>query len=115
MGDLVWVIFFSQDFFSATYDGVRFFFQHHTPGEIIFFSAGYLFPRNFLATFYVPSKSVCRIFFPQITHNHPPHHHHHPAQTSNGGKPSGSPALLKQRLLLVLESILQILHYNTVA
>ena len=25
MGDLVWVIFFSQDFFSATYDGVRFF------------------------------------------------------------------------------------------
>ena len=25
MGDLVWVIFFSQDFFSATYDGVRIF------------------------------------------------------------------------------------------
>ena len=43
------------------------------------------------------------------------HHHHHPTQTSNGGKPSGSPALLKQRLLLVLESILQILHYKTVA
>ena len=35
-------------------------------------------------------------------------------QKSNGRKPTCSPALPKQRLLLVLESSLQILHYKTV-
>ena len=95
----------------------KIFFQHYTSGGIIFLCEGCLFPRYFLPTYYFPSKSVSRIFF---SSNHPsinPCLHPLPppqTQKSNGRKPICSPALPKQRLLLVLESSLQILHYKTV-
>ena len=109
LSDLVWVNFFSQATFPR---------HHYTPGGIIFLCEGYLFPRYFLPTYYFPSKSVSRIFF---SSNHPsitPCLYPPPplTQKSNGRKLTCSPALPKQRLLLllVLESILQILHYKTV-
>ena len=59
-----------------------------------------------------PPNQSAGYFFPQITHNPPSPH---PTQKSNGRKPTCSPALPKQRLLLVLGCILQIFHYKSVA
>ena len=75
MGDLVWVIIFSQ----TSLELRNFFPRHMTVKDFIssalyvmsdiFFSTGYfIFPRN-LFTSYFLSKSICRIFFSEITHN----------------------------------------------
>ena len=59
--------------FPPTYSGVR-FFQHYTPWAICFFVDMFypvqdiFLPRYFLARFF-SSKSLCRIFFSEITHN----------------------------------------------
>jgi len=65
MGDLVWVRFFfpkplELEFFSPTYNGVRFFFLVLYVMSDIFFSAGYYFSQVFLCKTFSPRNHVSR-------------------------------------------------------
>ena len=61
--------FSSVRIFSPTYNGVRFLFQHYSSWGIFFFQCRILFFPGISLQAFFSSKSVCRIFFPEITHN----------------------------------------------
>ena len=65
------------EFFSLTYNGVRFFFQHNLfamRGNV--FQCMIFFPQVSPHKIFFPSKSVCRIFLIEITHTPPPPQYH---------------------------------------
>ena len=67
MGDLVWVSNFfpkplEKEFFSPTHNSKRFFSSIIQQG-IFLFSAGYFFAQIFPCKLFIPSKSVCNLFF----------------------------------------------------
>ena len=71
--DLVWGRIFSQtslelEIFSLTYNSVRSFFSALYVMSDIFFSAGYLFPRNLCACFF-PLEISLQDIFSEIIHN----------------------------------------------
>ena len=73
--DLVWGRIFSQtslelEIFSLTYNSVRSFFSALYVMSDIFFSAGYLFPRNLCACFF-PLEISLQDIFSEIIHNPP--------------------------------------------
>ena len=79
IGDLVWErLFFPQTsgdiifFLTLTTWRCKIFSQHYKPWKIFLFSAKTFSARYFLARIIFSSKSVCRIFFPEITHTPPP-------------------------------------------
>ena len=82
MGDLVCArIFFPQtsgDIIFSWHATVLHFFQRYTPWKVFFSSAGTFFAGHFLTRNFFPSKSVCIIFFSEITHTSSP------LQKSNG-------------------------------
>ena len=72
--DLVWGRIFSQTslelaIFSPAYNGVRFFFPALYVMSDIFFTAGYLFPRNYLFACFFPLEIRLQDIFSEITHN----------------------------------------------
>ena len=58
------------EMFSPTYNSIRFFFQYYTSWVIFFHGRILFFPGISFRAFFL-SKSVCRIFFSEITHNRP--------------------------------------------
>ena len=72
------LFFQTPGIFSLTYNGVRFFFQHHLfamRGNV--FQCRIFFPQVSPHKIFFPLKSICRIFFIEITHtpSPPPQYH----------------------------------------